>query len=148
MAEVSELPVAEIRASDDERPELRAVQDLVVSAGSPVLIRVGDTEVVVPSSLVKGLLAVAGQLEEGDTVAIVPEETELSPSQAARLLGVSRQYVDRLIAEGVLSSRRLPRSSYRKVLAREVLAHRSRRESTRAGIRRVVEEADAAGLQY
>jgi excisionase family DNA binding protein len=145
---VSDLPVAEIQATAEERPELRAVQELVGRAKSGVRLRVGTDEVELPRSLVKGLVAVAGSLEDGDTVAIVSEQAELSPAQAARLLGVSRQYVDRLVASGVLSSRRLPKSSYRKVLVRDVLQHKTLRERKRAGVNRVVDEATAAGLEY
>jgi excisionase family DNA binding protein len=145
---VSDLPVAEIQATAEERSELRAVQELVARAESGVRLRVGTDEVELPRSLLQGLVAVASSLEDGDTVAIVSEQAELSPAQAARLLGVSRQYVDRLVASGDLSSRRLPKSSYRKVLVRDVLQHKTLRERKRTGINRVVDEATAAGLEY
>lgn len=47
---------------------------------------------------------------------------EVSPAQAAKLLGVSRQFVDRLVAAEVLPTRRLPNSSYRKIPVRAVVA--------------------------
>jgi excisionase family DNA binding protein len=81
-------------------------------------------------------------------VAVVSDEAEVSPAEAAKLLGVSRQYVDRLIASGALPARRLPHSSYRKIPARAVLAHRATRERKRAGIRAAVDDAIAAGLEY
>ncbi len=120
----------------------------MVHEAASVRIRVGSEDLELPSSLLKSLIAVVGSLEEGATVAIVSEEAEVSPLQAAKLLGVSRQYVDRLVAAGVLSSRRLPNSSYRRIPVREVLAHRSVRERKRAGIRRIVDEATSAGLEY
>jgi excisionase family DNA binding protein len=85
---------------------------------------------------------------DGESVAVVSDEAEVSPAEAAQLLGVSRQYVDRLIASGVLPVRRLPHSSYRKIPARAVLAHRAARERKRAGIRAAVDDAVAAGLEY
>jgi len=79
---------------------------------------------------------------------IVAEEAEVSPAQAAKLLGVSRQYVDRLVATELLPVHRLPNSSYRKIPARAVLAYKKTRDTKREGIRRIVADATAAGLEY
>jgi excisionase family DNA binding protein len=145
-------PTVEISTKDDERSRVSAVSALVVDpktlADRPVRVRVGDTEVELPGSLVEVLSAAAELLARGDTVAIVGEQSEVSPAQAARLLGVSRQYVDRLLAEGELPVRRLPGSSYRKVPISAVLAYREARESKREGIRRIVDEGAAAGIAY
>ncbi len=73
---------------------------------------------------------------------------ELSPAEAAKVLGVSRQYVDRLVASGVLPARRLPQSRYRKIPARAVLAHRTAQSSKRTGIAAILGAADEAGLEY
>lgn len=72
----------------------------------------------------------------------------VTPAEAAKLPGVSRQYVDRLIASDVLPVRRLPGSSYRRIPARAVLAQRARREGKPTKIRAVVDGAIAAGLEY
>lgn len=147
-------PAIEIRTQDDERPQVSAVSNLMgadptTSAQSrPVRVRVGDTEVELPRPLIEVLVAAAGLLDEGATVAVVGEETEVSPAQAAKLLGVSRQYVDRLVADEVLVARRLPRSSYRKIPVRAVLAHRAASEAKRVGIRRIIDEGTAAGIAY
>jgi excisionase family DNA binding protein len=109
---------------------------------------VGREDVELPQSLVRVLFAAAEVLHGGDTVVIVSEETEVSPAQAAKLLGVSRQYVDRLIANELLPSHRLPQSSYRKLPVRAVLEHKQTRDRKRAGIRRIVDDATAAGLPY
>ncbi len=47
-------------------------------------------------SLVQVLAVAAESLRSGDTVAVLREDIEVSPAEAAKLLGVSRQYVDRL----------------------------------------------------
>lgn len=145
---MSEHAVAEIRATDAERPTLQAVRSLVSDVAAHVKVSVGGEAIELPASLVRVLLAAADVLEDGDTVVLVNEEAEVSPAEAAKLLGVSRQYVDRLIATGALPSRRLPKSSYRKVPVRAVLAHRADRGRKRAGIRAVVESAAKAGLGY
>jgi len=57
---------------------------------------------------------------------------EVSPADAAGLLGVTRQYVDRLIAMDALPVRRLPGSRYRKIPVVAVLALRAGEPRLRA----------------
>lgn len=145
---MSDPAVAEVHASAAERSKVRAVRALVGKAPGRVRVQVDDDDVELPRSLVRVLLAAADSLDEGDSVVIVGEEAELSPAQAAKLLGVSRQYVDRLVAAEMLPVHRLPNSSYRKIPARAVLAYKKTRDRKREGIRRIVADATAAGLKY
>ncbi|MHB8574823.1 MAG: phosphotransferase [Dehalococcoidia bacterium] len=145
---MSNPAVAEIHAPAAERIQLNAVRELVGNSPGGVRVRVGLEDVELPRSLVRVLLAAATSLRDGDTVAIVSEEAEVSPAQAARLLGVSRQYVDRLLAADLLPSRRLPHSSYRKIPARAVLEYKQSRARKREGIRTIINDATASGLAY
>lgn len=139
--------VSEIHASPSERDGLAEVAQLVVANGSLVRLTVGDRDVALPPSLVALITAGAGALERGDALALVSEEVEVSPTEAAKLLGVSRQYVDRLVAKGVLPVRRLPESRYRRIPARSVLAHLAVKESKREGIASILDAANEAGLE-
>jgi excisionase family DNA binding protein len=145
---MSEPAIAEIKAESAERTGLRAVRSLVDDPEAVVTVAVGDETVALPRSLVELLRVAADALVDGDSVAMVSDEAEVTPTEAAKLLGVSRQYVDRLVASGVLPVRRLPGSSYRRIPARAVLAQRATRERKRAGIRAVVDGAVAAGHKY
>lgn len=145
---MSDPAIAEIRASAAERPKVRAVRALVGQTRTGVRIGVGGTDVELPRPLVEALVAAADSLDAGDAVAVVSEEVEVSPAQAAKLLGVSRQYVDRLVASDVLPIRRLPNSAYRKIPVRSVLAYKGTRERKRTGIGEIIDEATAAGLPY
>lgn len=58
---------------------------------------------------------------------MVEEQELLSPQQAARRLGFSRQHVRRLIDYGELEARQLPGSSYWKIPLSSVLAFEERR---------------------
>jgi excisionase family DNA binding protein len=145
---MSDPAFVEIQASATEKKALHALRMLVDESPSDVTMSIGDNVVSLPQSLLRLVRFAADALGEGDTVALVSEQAEVTPAQAARLLGVSRQYVDRLIESGVLPARRLPRSSYRKIPVRAVLAHAVGRERKRAGITAVVEDAVAAGLDY
>ncbi len=138
--------IAEIRVHDQERQKVRAVRMLIGSAPGGVRVEAGGSDLELPRPLVEALIAVAESLDDGDAIAVVREATEVSPAQAAKLLGVSRQYVDRLVADGVLPARRLPKSSYRKIPTRAVLAYKTTSDRKRAGIRAIVDEATAAGL--
>lgn len=93
-------------------------------------------------------MAGAEALRTGDSLVLVRQEEEVSPAEAAKLLGVSRQYVDRLVAKGVLPARQLPHSRYRKIPARAVLAHCASKRSKRAGVASILEAADHAGVSY
>jgi excisionase family DNA binding protein len=141
-------PVSEITAKKSERADLRALAASLMGDASEATLVVDGRVLRVPSSIVSVLRAAAGPLQSGETVAIINEETEVSPAQAARLLGVTRQYVDRLMENDLLPFRRLPGSRYRRLPVRAVLAFAATRERKRAGIERVVEGAIAAGLEY
>jgi excisionase family DNA binding protein len=145
---MSEPAIAEIRAEDEERSQVRAVRDLVGGTRSSVRVKVDGNDLELPRPLVEALVAAAASLGDGDTIAVVNAEAEVSPAQAAKLLGVSRQFVDRLVAKEVLPARRLPSSSYRKIPVRSVLAYKAVNDRKRAGIRKIVDDAAAAGLTY
>jgi hypothetical protein len=140
--------VAEIRADAAEQRRVHAVLELVGGARETVVVGVGDEQIELPPSLVEALLAAADSLDVGDSVAIMSQQAEVSPAQAARLLGVSRQFVDRLVAGDVLPSRRLTNSSYRRIPVRAVLEHRATQERKRAGIDAIINDALNSGLPY
>lgn len=140
--------VSEIRAEPSEAGRLAAVVELIAGDHPAMRVLVGSQEAELPPSLVRLLVAGAGALGDGDSLGLVSEEAEVSPAEAARLLGVSRQYVDRLVANGVLPARQLPHSRYRKIPARAVLAHRASKDAKRAGTASILEAADQAGVPY
>ena len=110
-----------VRAGAEERELVAHASRLAQRRGARLVN--GRESVELPASLAQ-LVAAAGEALAGDgPVAIVSADAEVSPAEAAKLLGVTRQYVDRLIAGGALPARRLPGSRYRKIPVRAVLAH-------------------------
>ncbi len=89
------------------------------------------------SALELQLRDLLGELAAGESFLVVKADEELTPAQAAEVLGVTRQYVDRLLEDGVLDCRRLPGSSHRRLKATDVVALRDRQERMRTG-RRVI----------
>ena len=95
------------------------------------------------SELGHALRAVLEDVAAGQAVVILRPNQEVTPAEAAKVLGVTRQFVDRLCAEGVLAFRRLPASRHRKILLSDVLAvaaERDRRREGAATIRSVLDE--------
>lgn len=145
---MSNQVVSEIQAEAYEQPRLADVVRLMGGNAATVTVVVGGEQVELPPSLVRLLVAGARPLGEGDSVTVVSEDAEVSPAQAAQLLGVSRQYVDRLVVNGVLPVRRLPHSRYRKIPVRAVLAHMVAKDAKREGIASILDAAEQAGLTY
>lgn len=60
-------------------------------------------------------------------------DNEVTLNEAAEMLGVTPQFVDRLCDDGVLTFRRLPGSSHRRIRVQDVLNIAAERKQRRAG---------------
>ena len=85
----------------------------------------GDTPV---ESAVRSML---NAVADGARVVVLRADDEVTPTEAAKLMGVTRQFVDRLCKDGVLAFRRLPGSRHRRIRAEDVLEVASEREQRR-----------------
>lgn len=79
------------------------------------------------------LRSMLNDVANGSRVVMLRVEDEVTPSQAAELLGVSRQYVDRLCEDEVLPFRRLPGSRHRRIRVHDVIDVATERERRQAG---------------
>ena len=82
----------------------------------------------------------------GETVIVLRAEDEVTPAEAARILGVTRQYVDRLCEDEVLAFRRLPGSSHRRIRVADVIEVRDERQRLRDGHAALLAVLADAGL--
>ena len=88
-------------------------------------------------------------LAAGRTIAYTSSpEAGVSPADAATLLGVSRQFVDRLIADGKLTHRYKPGSKHRIISITEINKLKEQREHGRNGVRRAIEALVDGGVEY
>jgi excisionase family DNA binding protein len=95
------------------------------------------------------LLQVAlAELAAGGEVVVLRGEAEVTPAEAGELLGLSRQFIDRLIDQGDLPARRLPGSRHRRIRVADVAAFGLRRDERRASITEAANELVAAGAEY
>ena len=88
-------------------------------------------------------------LAAGRTIAYTASpEAGVSPADAATLLGVSRQFVDRLIADGKLTHRYKPGSKHRIISITEINNLNAKREHGRNGVRRAIDALVDGGVEY
>lgn len=99
-----------------------------------------DTEV---GRVVRSMLT---DVAAGERVVMLRAEDEVTPAQAAEMLGVTRQFVDRLCEDEVLPFRRLPGSRHRRIRVRDVIELAAEREERRAGHEALRAAVEGAGL--
>ena len=87
-----------------------------------------------------------GHVAAGEVVVVLRAEDEVTPAEAARILGVTRQYVDRFCEAEVLPFRRLPGSSHRRLRVADVLAASDERTRLREGHEALLAAMVDAGL--
>lgn len=102
---------------------------------------VGDRTVAVPRVAIERLIEVLESLGDGQEPSVLPTAKELSTGEVAKLLGVSRQYVVRLIDDGRLVCRMV--GNRRRVRIDEAL--RYLREDNQRRKRRLDDEIVRAG---
>lgn len=116
------------RASRD-RFELRGEDGRVASLSAPMV------------SLIE---RAAKMVAEGTAVDVLARDKELTSQQAAALLGVSRQYLVRLLDRGEIAFTRT--GNHRRVRSTDVLAYLERRDAgRREALAAIARDAQASG---
>jgi excisionase family DNA binding protein len=121
-----------IMPGDGERPTLVELTELLHDRTGDLALSRGGAQVDVPRSVRDVLTRIADVLASGRGVAIVPVDRELTTTEAAGLLGVSRPTLIKLLETGQISYTR-PNSS-RRIPLDQVLAYRDRRSQARRAI--------------
>lgn len=134
----------EVAASPDAREAARRVAAL---EGTLVAVDAAGDRVDLPEGLSRLLRRASEEIAAGHNVTMLRSDEVLTPNEAAEVLGVSRQYLSRLLDDGVIASETLPSSTHRRLLLTDILAFQAERERRQAGVeafRRAVEDADLA----
>lgn len=118
------------------------------SASAARLLAAGGEPLELPESVYRVLVQTVRELADGNAVAVIPVQAELTTQEAADLLGVSRPYLIKLLGEGALPST-LTAGSHRRLRLADVLAYRRVRDrERRAALDEMSAEAERLGLRY
>lgn len=121
-----------IMPGDDERHSLTELVGLLHDGSGALAVSRGGAQVEVPLSVRDVLTRIADVLASGRGVAIVPVDRELTTTEAAGLLGVSRPTLIKLLEAGEIGYSRL--NSSRRIPLDQVLAYRDRRGRARRAL--------------
>jgi excisionase family DNA binding protein len=155
--ELVEATSAAVRAARRSREAVsEAARNASTSASRGTMVL---EELVLPVSVVRALARILDELAEGRDVAVVGNgdgSDEVTTSQAAGLLGMSRPTLINMLARGEIRFRMV--GSHRRLSLADVLAYRSRtdpavpavptREERLRGLREMAESTDRLGLGY
>lgn len=83
------------------------------------------------------------EVAAGHRVVVMRPEDEVTPAEAARIIGVTRQYVDRLCEDEILAFRRLPGSRHRRIRLADVTDVVQERDDVRRGADAIRSALDA-----
>jgi excisionase family DNA binding protein len=109
------------------------------------IIGPGDVRVTLPHAVAHVLAAVLNEAAQGNAVAVVATQSdEVTTTAAARLLGVSRPHVAKLIDTGILRGRRA--GTHRRVRLADLMAYKRETERGNAVLDQLAEETAALGL--
>ncbi len=99
-----------------------------------------------PVSLCEFLVKLIADLSEGQSVAIVQNEAQLTTVGAARRLGVSRQFLIKLLEREEIPHHMV--GTHRRVYVRDLLAYKAKRDSKRRQILDELTRAEAEDGLY
>lgn len=137
------------RLSPSDQGALRSLLDALHGPGhsAKATITVGDRPISLPTITLELVTELVKHLAAGRSVTVLSGEEEISPRQAAELLGVSRPFASRLFDEGSIPSRRV--GTHRRAFVRDVLAYRERQHAERlAALDELAAESQRLNLGY
>ncbi len=108
----------------------------------------GQTETVpLPASFLRTFARALSEVAEGRTVSVVSADEELTTSEAAHLLNVSRPYLVKLLDERKIPHRRV--GTHRRIRHTDVLAYKKKmRVESEEALQELVDQAQMLGLGY
>ena len=122
-----------ITPGKEERRALSEIHEQLTRAtlrvGSARLVGSGGEQVQLPPSLFRVLQMAVDVLNRGEALTIVPFLRELTTQEAADLLNVSRQYLVRLLDNGLIPYTRT--GTHRRIKLRDLLIYKRQRDAVR-----------------
>ena len=116
------------RLSPSDQGALRILLEALHSSPTAT-ITVGKRPVSLPNFALGLVTELVEHLAAGRSVTVLSGEEEISPREAAELLGVSRPFASRLFDQGQIPSHRV--GTHRRAFVKDVLAYRERQLAAR-----------------
>jgi hypothetical protein len=135
--------------SDKDRKEAGRLGKL--AKGDQVEVRIKrrtgvDQTLALPPEAASLIEAVLGHLSQGERVAVLTEDQELSPNDAASILGVSRPLVVHRMEIGDLPFRYV--GKHRRATLRDILVLKTKLDAQRAAMKALAEDAEDLKQRY
>lgn len=129
----------------EERQLLAAFARQLEQGGVIEIILPGQPALPASPTLVNLLKASLKEFEEGNGVTLLTHKRELSPQEAAELLGVSRPYlITHLLDGGLLPFRKV--GTHRRIALVDLQAFQAESERQRTLLDEIVADEQAAGM--
>ena len=102
---------------------------------------------VLPTSALRLLVDILGELALGNAVKVVPVHAELTSQEAADLLNVSRPHLVKMLEDGAIPFTKTGR--HRRVRFSDLMAFKQRRdEQSQEAMKALVQQAQELGMGY
>ncbi|MFZ0590223.1 MAG: helix-turn-helix domain-containing protein [Bryobacteraceae bacterium] len=108
--------------------QLRTLRNLL-QRGEATITGANDERQLIPAPVRDVLVRILTHMQEGQAITIIPASHELSSQEAADLLGVSRQYMVRLLEDGKLPFHRA--GTHRRINLQDLMAYKKERDRQR-----------------
>ncbi len=134
-------------ADQKEVENLRQLETVIAKATpSQVTLTVsGSLSIPLPKALYELLLAAVGVMAEGKAISLVSVSPEVTTTQAAELLNVSRPYLARLLDGGAIPYHRV--GTHRRILLEDLLNYKNQRDQERKeGLQKLADLSQEYGL--
>jgi excisionase family DNA binding protein len=114
-----------------EQEEINTIYQKLREAEAKLVGPDGKTEIL-PNNVYSFLLRLLSDLKAGNSVTILQNMHQLTTVEAAKVLGVSRQYLIQLLDKGEIPHKKV--GTHRRVFVRDILAYKAVRDVARHSI--------------
>lgn len=108
--------------TSDQQEQLQA---LLTASEHPFLSDGKGNEIELPKSIYKLLLHVLGEIQQGESILLIPENEEFTTQAAANFLGMSRQYFVTLLENGAIPFHKV--GTHRRVHFKDLVTYQEER---------------------
>lgn len=141
MQSAAELARAPLVIPQAEREQVKELYGLVRCSRAAALVGPDGIRQEIPNSVYSFLVHLLKLLDEGKSVAITQTMHELSTAEAAKFLGVSRQFLVNLVEKGEIPHHKV--GTHRRLYLEDVAAYGARRDRKRREVLEKMVQAEA-----